>query len=57
MATAQIVLGDRIIAHFDMEVYPIINCAEDLVKLLKCFIAVIERPKEHYTDQNLGLKH
>lgn len=42
MATAQIVLCDRIIAQFDMEVYPIINCAEDIVKLLKCFIAVIE---------------
>ena len=50
MATAQIVLGDRIIAQFDMEVYPIINCAEDIVKLLKCFIEVIETPKEPYMD-------
>lgn len=50
MATAQIVLGGKIIAHFDMEVYPIINCAEDIVKLLKCFIHVIETPKEPYTD-------
>ena len=50
MTTAQIVLGDKIIAQFDMEVYPIINCDEDIVKLLKCFIEVIETPKEPYMD-------